>query len=434
MQHAAPGDIVYFRGGNYDPGPPPHYSTPALNPQNSGTALKPITFIAFPGERPFIKDYNSGPAFGSTGQSHIIWDGFYSKTACPSGHAVKFRGGDYCTLRNSVIEGCLEGQSNQGPVRVDYSAHVLIENSEFFNADDGPGSHHACGVLSYHTEYLTVRNCEFHDSHTAILDKDDGQHSRFYNNFIWNCDNGIAYGSYQKGPQPRDIWVYQNVFVNAGGPQGRRGNHIAEDCRIFNNTVYKTTSDQERGVPVGGAINTEVYNNIVYIAKHGLWYDENAVGYSDYNCFFRVQQYNLGGWSGTWYQTLQEWQKATGFDTHSITPDPLFVKPGGSRPEDYKLQPGSPALASGRNGKPMGAYITGNEIIGRIPDDTPDLEGDLNRDRSVDVTDAQLCVNVVLGNEHDPDIVKRAKRVTPPEDLCNVLDVQRIVNVILGLN
>jgi hypothetical protein len=48
----------------------------------------------------------------------------------------------------------------------------------------------------------------------------------------------------------------------------------------------------------------------------------------------------------------------------------------------------------------------------------------------VNVLDVQLCVNVFLGTETDPDIVARAD-VNSDGDV-NVLDVQQIVNTFLA--
>ena len=54
----------------------------------------------------------------------------------------------------------------------------------------------------------------------------------------------------------------------------------------------------------------------------------------------------------------------------------------------------------------------------------------MNGDGQVNVLDVQLCVNVILGTETDPDIVAHAD-VNEDGDV-NVLDVQTIVNVILA--
>ena len=49
------------------------------------------------------------------------------------------------------------------------------------------------------------------------------------------------------------------------------------------------------------------------------------------------------------------------------------------------------------------------------------------------ILDTQACVNVILGVETDSEVIGRAKEATEPEDECNVLDIQAIVSVILGV-
>jgi hypothetical protein len=57
--------------------------------------------------------------------------------------------------------------------------------------------------------------------------------------------------------------------------------------------------------------------------------------------------------------------------------------------------------------------------------------GDLNNDQRVDVQDVQACVNVILGTETSPAVCQRAQQVAAPQDVCDVLDVQELVNTIL---
>jgi hypothetical protein len=64
-------------------------------------------------------------------------------------------------------------------------------------------------------------------------------------------------------------------------------------------------------------------------------------------------------------------------------------------------------------------------------DEREGLGGDVNGDGVVDVLDVQLCVNVILGTETDPDIVYRAD--VNGDGNVDVLDVQEIVNIILGV-
>ena len=76
----------------------------------------------------------------------------------------------------------------------------------------------------------------------------------------------------------------------------------------------------------------------------------------------------------------------------------------------------------------------GYETCSTCPEDcgpcSQHLLGDLNGDGEVNVTDVQLCVNVILGTETNPDIVKRAD--VNEDGNVNVLDVQETTNIILG--
>jgi hypothetical protein len=75
------------------------------------------------------------------------------------------------------------------------------------------------------------------------------------------------------------------------------------------------------------------------------------------------------------------------------------------------------------------ATATGTPTITPTPSAEPDPE-DLNGDGSVNVLDVQLCVNVFLGTQTDPDIVAAAD--VNSDGSVNVLDVQLIVNVFLS--
>ena len=75
----------------------------------------------------------------------------------------------------------------------------------------------------------------------------------------------------------------------------------------------------------------------------------------------------------------------------------------------------------------------GNETCSTCPADcgscTTEAE-DINSDGVVNVVDVQLCVNVFLGLETNPDIIARAD--VNNDGSVNIIDVQRIVNVFLG--
>ena len=68
-------------------------------------------------------------------------------------------------------------------------------------------------------------------------------------------------------------------------------------------------------------------------------------------------------------------------------------------------------------------------LLGTLASET--RTGDLNDDDQIDILDIQAGVNVLLGFETDPEIVQKAKEVTEPLDVCDVLDIQAIVNMTL---
>ena len=90
--------------------------------------------------------------------------------------------------------------------------------------------------------------------------------------------------------------------------------------------------------------------------------------------------------------------------------------------------------ATGTSTASMTPTATGGPIPTATATATGTLSGvvaeeDLNQDGRVNVLDVQLCVNVFLGVETDPEVVARAD--VNDDGAVNVLDVQRIVNVFL---
>jgi hypothetical protein len=218
--------------------------------------------------------------------------------------------------------------------------------------------------------------------------------------------------------------VYNNVFD--GIKQTAFSNH--RDVEMYSNIFYNVTQ-KNLGTGTGGDIHPF---------------------YVDYNAYFPNTQWTVNfSWGGNpiTYSSLPDWQMGlggcpgTGNDCNSLTLDPLFQDPAN---HDYHLRGNSPYLARGIDRQDhdsdgntterinLGAYITGVEIIGYSPRGRESMIGDLNNDHLVNVFDLQLCVNVILGTESNPEIVRRAQNVIEPKDTCNVLDVQEIVNLIIN--
>jgi hypothetical protein len=94
---------------------------------------------------------------------------------------------------------------------------------------------------------------------------------------------------------------------------------------------------------------------------------------SDHNVFFSAK-----GDTAWWHKnqkratTLRGWQEYSGRDKGSVWKDPGFVNPAGSRPRDFRRRADPKTLqdvAGSKDGPVCSAYVTGNEIIGLIPQD-----------------------------------------------------------------
>lgn len=415
MAEAVAGDVVYFRGGDYYPGPGTGCGAPVMSPSNSGAPGTPITFRGHPNEVATIHDgldpagNNCGvdpsgtqPAIGAYAQNHIVWSDFTLIRDLETGRGastiVSFDLCEGCAIINSELIGVTRhvDHTNGVLIMVVNSVDVTIANNKMHDME---GLHEGDpGWIESEDTVNTGALWIFGDSDTYI-----------YNNDIYNVVNGLQWKD-----NPNNIHAYNNHIsscsrsaINAGnGVPGPTTdyfihNNVIRDCavavhsfdppvelrnlRFYNNTIYNSGVG---GVAILGKPtaqphrNTEIFNNIFYNAGAGdpllvAYYNDPEPAqlptYADYNLFFGPGHWDL---NDTSYSSLSAWQTASGLDAHSLTVDPQFVAAGGPRPEDYQLAPGSPARAVAPDHRDvdgdgdtaelidMGAFVTGDEIIG----------------------------------------------------------------------
>lgn len=394
MANALAGDIVYFRSGTYLPGVSNDREYPAMNPANSGISGNPITFAAYSGETPIIQcTALGGAAFGAGHRDYIVWDGF-------SGTLNDFTSGEpqlvgfwYSTgsvIKNSNLTGFAQtDHHNTALVRVERSNNVTIENNRLhdnnglMSVDAGylEDAMNTTAILVFFSRNLVIRNNDIYNNFLGIWDKDTEQNNQYYYNHIWggsdyhsSCKTGIQINN------QLDVYgiatgakAYQNIVRNCStGIYVYNDTPLRYATEMYNNTIHYGISGNGTGIMVGNTSrNAVIYNNLVIGNSLQLRYYTGASipDYSDYNTFFTTvsKRWNLN--YTTDYTTLSDWRTATGFDINSSTSNPLFINAGGANPEDYKLQAGSPALTGGRGASYalcIGAYITGNEVIGYV--------------------------------------------------------------------
>lgn len=398
MQNAVAGDIVYFRGGTYTPsndGVPiwsslpesGRWNIPAWTPTNSGTSGNPITFIAYPGETPIITHYIYGPVIGSYRSDYIVWDGFQGSKIGTQSFA-HFSGLDdfldspeHCIIQNCVIQGYNAPgfADNNRCIGCRYARYLTIRNNYLYGSH---GTHsNSNGVQFYWTTDSIIENNTFYDNMCGFFDK-GGANARNiirYNFFLNNHHKDIQILAHQE-----DDKVYQNVIVgstNSAMELEGESSTYNRNHKVYNNTIYATSYN---GICYRSQ-NEQQWNNIVINATGNAYRSKYLSGtgdgqptYMDYNCYWRSggggQTFSVryDGTNPQTYTTLSAWQTSRELlgggnpDVHSIYANPLFVNAGGTTPEDYKLQANSPCRNAGRDGVTMGAYITGNEIIGYV--------------------------------------------------------------------
>ena len=127
---------------------------------------------------------------------------------------------------------------------------------------------------------------------------------------------------YNNGDAPDEF----NIMFSANYWQGKQG-------LIENNTVYGGN-----GIYIGNPINVTNRHNIIWATGAGRYalmryshMDQYPTGFmeSDYNCILATGGATFSAWLGN-QNDLLEWRKATGYDTHSFSVDPLFANAAGA--------------------------------------------------------------------------------------------------------
>lgn len=294
----------------------------------------------------------------------------------------------------------------------------LVEKCELTGGWDHQGTGPDAGwptlVRYYNSGGNTLQNCYLHDNQqsgfsgnahnmamivfTNGADSEIIQNNEFYNpkrgfiyckrdfenglcatvryNIFRGCDgNCIAAGD---AMGDNDLIVHNNIMIGTGADdwffQGGISNF---SFKIYNNTFYNVGSALWTWSLGASDTPWDFFNNIIYNNTGGRYiYDFDQVvnysnSYMNYNNPYSTVgvQYRFSGKS----YSFSSWQANSGKDANSVTTNPNFLNGSGtfSQPSDFKR---SSYPANGRGGawpSVMGAYITGNEVIGPVSGSLP---------------------------------------------------------------
>ncbi len=357
LQHAAnltaPGDTVMVLDGTYGV---PCTACDVLDITTSGTATAPITYKAYPGQKPVV-DFKNGWTGINIEANHIVVSGFNvggGRTLIGLPYAKKNAGnlGNYLTSANGIVVGC--GSAGQQSF-----SHIIIENNV---VHDAPGGGIATCfadyiIIRHNTAYLNAFWSPYGNSGISIWEMRDTDHATGYKNFILDNlsyenreyipfyaagtitdGNGIIVDD-NKNTQSSNVpyggrtLVANNICYMNGGS----GIHTYASAHvdIVFNTTYEnnqTPALNEGQIFANTGTDVNILNNILYAAP-------NRTYYSNYNNASNVvYDYNL-----LYSTTPKQGEKGLAPGAHDIVADPLFASP-----QNFVFTPqaGSPAIGS----------------------------------------------------------------------------------------
>lgn len=393
---ARAGDTVIVAAGIYETSAGSgRRNDPIYNPVNSGTASAPITIKAVtPGSVSLRSSQSSQtqPIIGTYTRSWIVWDGFmiderYVPTTPDTGPVVVWDSQNV-TVQNLTIRGFSRGWAdNHNGIRIEAVDNVTLRGNVISGYNDGPSGMNGSAVTMYYTKTAIIENNDFYDCNTGIFVKGviDGPIT-IRKNLIHNTTHGILFGGIGTPTVSNGARAYNNIVYDCFACIAFIGYDSSSPANVTvaNNTVMDANTSIGGD---GGAIlyrggytgyrNIRVANNIIMTSRAGAVAWENGISQVTMSNNAYFQNGVVGEVAGTRYSSLAQWQSGTGKDASgSLSGDPLFVSLGGM---NLKLQPGSPLVNAGvdvldlnGNGSTsdrvnIGAYATGNEVIGPGP-------------------------------------------------------------------
>jgi hypothetical protein len=377
---ARAGDVVSITGGPFTAPSTNTRLEPAYNPANSGTSSSPITFRAI-GRVELRQSGGIGPVMGSYMRNYVRWEGhFYIDETynVPHGDTGPVVVWD---TTGTVIDGCeIQGRGityvdNHNGVRFNSAHNSTLRNCRINNiigttAAGDTMHHNKAGVMLYFSDGILIENNEITNSGVGIFPKGgDNFDITIRYNVLRGNNKGIR-NSFS-APSRGTNRMYQNIIVNSPD----LGIDLAENTNnwtIANNTLVNTGSAVWVDT-TGTSGNIRIANNIISGAETAInaWTRSSAVPGPGRNVY-----HNASHWAFNQreYTSILSWLGVALSELGSVVANPMFVNASGG---DYKLQQSSPAQIVGvdildlnGNGStsdvvPAGAYVRGNEIIGR---------------------------------------------------------------------
>ena len=379
---AKAGDVVLVSGDHSAPGTGRRNDV-AFFSENSGTLGNPITYRAVGVSRLSLSS-GVGPVAGVNMRSHIVFDGFTVREASapstPDTGPVVVWDARNVEIRNFDIDanGVGHGAADNHPgLRIEASRDVRIVGTRIRNVrTNQANAHNGACIQTYGTGALVVENNDLSDCGSGVFIKGGGPVIFPDTGVIIrrNLIHHIVGGS--------GITLHAGAIGTAAHPIRIEGN-IVRDSAVPAVRIWGFSSD-----PLNTPMNVQVAGNTLVNVSSCLFLNGQAPLANAGHVFAQnicVPTYLPIEWdsptsqpqsairvdrnlspAATWATvtsgaryTLAQWRAASGQDANSVQADPMFVSA-----TDLRLRAGSPAAG-------LGAYVTGDEVIGIGAGDEP---------------------------------------------------------------
>ncbi|MGD0113868.1 MAG: right-handed parallel beta-helix repeat-containing protein [Armatimonadota bacterium] len=253
-----------------------------------------------------------------------------------------------------------------------FSKSIIRNNEAAYNV--GPGI-----WLDTECDDNIIEGNRGHDNEGPGIMVEVSQRNLVRNNLAYRNRNPVT-GYYLTYIPNHDFEDYPPVLRSSTDFDGF-GIYVSSSpyTKVLHNTCY---SNEGPGIVVGGGDRTE-NPNLPWTPSHAIVMDnllmnnqgeqlmlqrnlkngaDEYANISDYNLLFGASERRLaasnGYGAGDKYQSLADWQNASGQDAHSVWGEPLFQR---AIEGDFRLLPGSAALGKGRLHPDAPLDITGRE-------------------------------------------------------------------------
>ncbi|MBF2022751.1 MAG: right-handed parallel beta-helix repeat-containing protein [Hydrococcus sp. C42_A2020_068] len=395
ISQVKPGDTIYVRGGVYYP-----ENGIWLGENRSGTEDARIAIRAFEGEKPILDGSKlpKGSSLVHLDGQYIDFEGFEVRYAPKNGISVW--GGDDIRILNNTVHNTRDTGIFVGYDRSDARpTNILIDDNTVYRATlksqardfyGGWGQ----GISGFGNNITITDNRVFnnfgegigisgsknrasgnvvYDNYAVEMYVLNATDSVLENNLIYNTGNREFWRSQDGGKtwHPSAGIQMGNEFSSTNVLGSELDRNVVRNNIVIGGSAGFFYGNYEKG---GGLRNTQVINNTFYQGTQELLHvdeDEGHVNTTFANNIFhqtngRIMAYmpSLDGLNfqrNLWYDSSARMETASVEGASSdLQADPLLVKPGGFKAEDYQLRKGSPAIDAGTSqNAPANDYLGG---------------------------------------------------------------------------